>query len=107
MPRASAFVSSLSCLGCRLLASSPPRLEAQLKAGQLPPFASPDSRGHSGELPRPGAASSAPTTRVIWCKRRRPQPGARYGTRWAQHGARNAQYGARWARRTQLARCAV
>jgi hypothetical protein len=94
-------------LSLRLLAQLPRLPPPRLKAGQLPPFASPDSRGHSGELPRPGAASSAPTTRVIWCKRRRPQPGARYGTRWAQHGARSAQYGARWARRTQLARCAV
>jgi uncharacterized membrane protein len=94
-------------LSLRLLAQLPRLPPPRLKAGQLPPFASPDSRGHSGELPRPGAASSAPTTRVIWCKRHRPQPRARYGTRWAQHGARNAQYGARWARRTQLARCAV
>jgi hypothetical protein len=47
----------LLLLGCRLLAS----IEAQLKAGELPPFAAPDSRGHSGELPRPSmsAASSA------------------------------------------------
>ena len=72
----------LLLLGCRLLAS----IEAQLKAGELPPFAAPDSRGHSGELPRPSMSAA---------------PSAQYGTRGHSGelprpgAAPSAQYGAR------------
>jgi hypothetical protein len=92
----------LLLLGCRLLAS----IEAQLKAGELPPFAAPDSRGHSGELPRPSmSAASSAQYGARGHSGELPRPGAASGAHYGARGhsgelprpgaASSTHYGAR------------
>ena len=64
LPKTALTKHLLLLLGCRLLAI----IEAQLRAGELPPFVAPstapDSRGHSGELPRPSSSCHEASTKL-------------------------------------------